>query len=121
MLKIGGYGILLLRPLLDYFFTSFFTPFTFFLFSAYSALICLNQKDLKVLIAYSRVNHMALVLLTMIVGWRFGIMGGIFLMLGHGVVSSIIFFLRSVIYNNTSRRSLLIISRRRKDYLIISL
>ena len=64
---------------------------------------------------------MALVLLTIIVGWRFGMVGRIFLMLGHGVVSSIIFFLRRVTYNNTSRRSILIISRRGKDYLIISL
>ena len=121
MLKMGGYGILLFRPLLDYFFSSFFTPFAFFLFSAYSALVCFNQKDLKILIAYSRVNHIALVLLAAIVGWRFGVVGGVFLILGHGVVSSILFFLRRVSYNRTSRRSLLILSRRRKDYFIISI
>ena len=121
MLKMGGYGILLFRPLLDYFHSSFFLPFAFFLFSAYSALVCFNQKDLKILIAYSRVNHMALVLIVAIVGWRFGIVGRVLLMLGHGVVSSILFFLRSVSYNNTSRRSLLTISRRGKDYFIISI
>ena len=119
MLKIGGYGILLFRPLLDYFFSSMGTSFFFLLFSAYSAFICYSQKDLKVLIAYSRVNHMALVLLAMMVGWSYGILGSILLMLGHGVVSSILFFLRRSTYNITSRRSLLIISGRGKDYLIL--
>ena len=117
MLKMGGYGIIFFRRILDYFFTSS-TSFIFLFFSLYSAFICYGQKDLKVLIAYSSVNHIALVLVATIMGWSYGILGSLLLMLGHGVISSILFFMRSVLYNRTSRRSLTIISRGRKDYSI---
>ena len=119
MLKIGGYGILLFRPLLDFFFSSFFPPFFFICFSAYSAIICFRQKDLKILIAYSRVNHMALVLIASIQGWRLGFFGLLLLMLGHGVISSILFFLARRSYGQTSSRSLIVFSSRGKDYFLI--
>jgi len=119
ILKMGGYGIILFSPLIDFFFSSIISSFFFILFSFYSAFLCYGQKDLKVLIAYSRVNHMALVLIATIVGWSGGILGAILLMLGHGVVSSVLFFLRRSTYNLTSRRSLLILSRSGKDYLVL--
>ena len=115
MLKMGGYGILFFRRIVDFFYSSSFS-FLFLFFSLYSAFVCYRQKDLKVLIAYSRVNHIALVLVATMGGWRYGILGALLLMLGHGVVSSILFFMRRISYNRTSRRSLTTISSRGKDY-----
>nr|UMI39142.1 NADH dehydrogenase subunit 4 [Heterochaerus australis] len=49
MLKMGGYGIILFSPLIDFFFSSMISSFFFILFSFYSAFLCYGQKDLNCL------------------------------------------------------------------------
>lgn len=116
MLKMGGYGFLIFRPLLSYKFIYFF-PYVFLFFSFYAAFICFRQKDLKVLIAYSRVNHMALVLMGIFSGLRHALLGAILLIIGHGVVSSIIFYIRRTTYSQTSSRSLIVVNSPNRDYI----
>ena len=104
ILKLGGFGIYLLRRML--LFNNFILllvriiPYLCFL----SGISCYSQKDLKVLIALSRVNHIRFFLIGFICLQSQSIWGGLMLILGHGVVSSIIFYFRSIVYSLSSSR-----------------
>nr|YP_007474889.1 NADH dehydrogenase subunit 4 [Liphistius erawan]AFC77877.1 NADH dehydrogenase subunit 4 [Liphistius erawan] len=74
-----------------------------------TSLICLRQNDMKSLIAYSSVGHMGLVLAGMMVWLKVGVMGGILMMLGHGVCSSGLFYLINLFYERFHSRSLLVL------------
>ena len=71
-----------------------------------TGLLCYRQKDKKILIAYSRVNHIALCLVGLFSltssGWR----GMVFIFFGHGILSSLLFFLTTRDYQSRSNRSL---------------
>nr|YP_003934242.1 NADH dehydrogenase subunit 4 [Symsagittifera roscoffensis]ADI75246.1 NADH dehydrogenase subunit 4 [Symsagittifera roscoffensis] len=106
MLKLGGFGIYLLSSML--LFNNFILllvsmmPYLCFL----SGISCYSQKDLKVLIALSSVNHMSFFLMGFICLQAQSIWGGLMLMLGHGVVSSMMFYFSSIVYSLTSSRSI---------------
>jgi proton-translocating NADH-quinone oxidoreductase chain M len=110
LLKLGGYGIIrvLLGPFkapLEYFF-----PYIAILgvcgviFGAMSALV---QIDMKKLIAYASVSHMNFILIGLMTSNVLGVQGGLFMMLGHGVVASILFFLIGFFYDRHRTRNLL--------------
>jgi len=71
-------------------------------------LICAQRSDLKVLIAFSSVRHIAVALLRLRVGTQIGLRAILIIILGHGIRSSIIFFYRYLFYLNSSTRSLLL-------------
>lgn len=110
LLKLGGYGVIrvLLGPFKDA--LSFFFPYIIVLsacgvvFCAMSALV---QVDMKKLIAYASVAHMNFILIGLLTLNIFGIQGGIFMMLGHGVVASILFFLVGFFYDRHRTRNML--------------
>jgi NADH-quinone oxidoreductase subunit M len=109
LLKLGGYGFI--RVLLTIFpkSTFFFLPLTdtFAIISIiYASLTTIRQIDMKRIIAYSSVAHMNLVVLGIFSGNIQGIAGSIFLMIGHGIVSSALFFLIGVIYDKYGTRSI---------------
>nr|AVW86095.1 NADH dehydrogenase subunit 4 [Levensteiniella iris] len=108
LLKLGGYG--LLRVSMMY-------PHLMFKLSpvcnslalwggVITSLICLRQNDIKSLIAYSSIGHMALVImgtsLISIWGWQ----GALTMMIAHGLCSSCLFFLASMTYEATHTRSM---------------
>nr|BAH86245.1 NADH dehydrogenase subunit 4 [Branchiostoma lanceolatum]BAH86271.1 NADH dehydrogenase subunit 4 [Branchiostoma lanceolatum] len=68
--------------------------------------ICLRQTDLKSLIAYSSVGHMALVVGGIMTGTVWGYNGAMILMIAHGLVSSCLFSLANFWYERSGTRNL---------------
>jgi NADH:ubiquinone oxidoreductase subunit 4 (subunit M) len=103
LLKLGGYGFL--RVLLPVFTesTTFYSPVVDTLALVgiiYASLTTIRQVDLKRIIAYSSVAHMNLVVLGLFSENIQGLSGALLLMVGHGIVSSGLFFLVGVLYDN---------------------
>jgi NADH-ubiquinone oxidoreductase chain 4 len=72
----------------------------------YGSLSTIRQIDLKRIIAYSSVAHMNLVMLGLFSYNVQGVQGAIYLMIGHGVVSTALFFCVGVLYDRYHSRLL---------------
>ena len=59
----------------------------------WGALVCLVERDLKRLIAYSSVAHMGFVVLALAAGTETGLQAALFANIAHGVVSALLFVL----------------------------
>nr|YP_009500812.1 NADH dehydrogenase subunit 4 [Palaemon annandalei]AXB37206.1 NADH dehydrogenase subunit 4 [Palaemon annandalei] len=110
LLKLGGYGLVRVCPLfskvsmgLSWVWVSFGLVGGFFV-----SLICLRQGDMKSLIAYSSVAHMALVLCGLMLYSWWGLSGAVAVMVGHGLCSSGLFCLANMSYERLGSRSLLV-------------
>lgn len=107
LLKMGTYGMLRFLVPLFSFGNFYFNPLVFilsFMSIYYVSLITFCQIDLKKLIAYSSVAHMGYVTLGLFTFNFIGFQGSIFLMLSHGIVSSLLFFLIGIIYDRYKTR-----------------
>ena len=71
-----------------------------------TSLIALVQDDMKKLIAYSSVAHMAFVTIGLFAFNRQGIEGALMVMLGHGLVSAALFLCVGVIYDRLHTREI---------------
>lgn len=69
---------------------------------------CLRQRDIKVLIAYSSVVHIALVLVGVVRGGAWGFMGAVAVMVAHGLCSSGLFAWANRSYEHSHSRSLML-------------
>jgi NADH-ubiquinone oxidoreductase chain 4 len=99
LLKLGGYGVLRVAPLLSSFSKINITLTAFSLMGgAVISFLCLRQTDVKTLIAYSSVAHMSLVISASITLTSLGIRGAYLLIIAHGVTSSGIFSAANVMY-----------------------
>jgi NADH-quinone oxidoreductase subunit M len=72
----------------------------------YAAFVCLAQKDLKRLIAYSSVSHMGFTLLGMAALTEAGISGAVLNMFTHGLISPMLFLVVGVIYDRAHHREI---------------
>nr|AMP43737.1 NADH dehydrogenase subunit 4 [Heleodromia immaculata] len=110
MLKLGGYGLLRVLFLLQNLGLKY--NFMFISISLVGgvliSLMCLNQTDLKCLIAYSSVAHMGMVLSGLLTMTYWGFCGSYTLMIAHGLCSSGLFCLANISYERLGSRSLLI-------------
>lgn len=107
LLKLGGYGFLRFSVALFPFATSYFSPLVItlsILGIIYASLSTLQQVDLKKIIAYSSIAHMGFVTLGIFSLNTLGIEGSIYLMLGHGFVSSALFLCVGVLYDRFHTR-----------------
>jgi NADH-ubiquinone oxidoreductase chain 4 len=110
VLKLATYGMLrvLLTMLPDA--TAHYTPLVQVLAIIsllYASLATIRQVDLKALIAYSSVAHMAVVVLGLFSNSLVGIQGALLLSLAHGVVSPALFILvGGVLYDRYHTRTL---------------
>ena len=59
----------------------------------WGALVCLVERDLKRLIAYSSVAHMGFVALALAAGSQTGLQAALFANIAHGIISALLFFL----------------------------
>nr|YP_010561835.1 NADH dehydrogenase subunit 4 [Decolopoda australis]UYX57782.1 NADH dehydrogenase subunit 4 [Decolopoda australis] len=111
LLKLGGYGIIRMIFLFKCVFINLSYYFICFILlgGIYSALVCLNQTDLKMLIAYSSVAHMSIMTSGLMTLSYLGVQGGVMLMLGHGLCSSGLFFIGNIMYERFNTRSMLVI------------
>jgi NADH-quinone oxidoreductase subunit M len=109
LLKLGGYGFLRFTipmfPAGCYYFSSL--VYILGVVSViYASLSTIRQNDLKRIIAYSSIAHMNLIVLGLFSFSHQGIDGAIYLMIGHGIVSSALFFCVGVLYDRYHTRSL---------------
>lgn len=72
----------------------------------YTSLVALVQSDMKKLIAYSSVAHMAIVTIGLFAFNRQGIEGALIIMLSHGLVSGALFLCVGVIYDRLHTREI---------------
>jgi len=107
MLKMGGYGFLRFNLPLFPDGTYFWQPAIIALSVIaviYGALVALVQPDMKKLIAYSSVSHMAFVTLGIFVLNIQGLDGAMLVMLAHGFNTGALFLLVGVIYERAHTR-----------------
>lgn len=95
LLKLGGYGLLrLLRIMLINILLLKYFVLVILCGGFICRLICLSQTDLKALIAYSSIAHIALVSSSLfLINSIFNYYRVLILICGHGLCSSLIFFL----------------------------
>jgi NADH-quinone oxidoreductase subunit M len=72
----------------------------------YGALVAMVQTDIKKLVAYSSVSHMGYVLIGLFSFNEFGVGGGLYQMLNHGVSTGGLFLLVGMIYQRTHSREI---------------
>ena len=72
----------------------------------YTSLVAFAQKDMKKIIAYSSVAHMAYVLLGVFSFNSYGLAGGFYQTLTHAISSAGLFFLVGVLYERTHNRDI---------------
>lgn len=111
LLKLGGYGLFRVFSILII--SGILYNFLFISISLLGGLfirfICLRQRDLKSLIAYSSVIHMGLVLGGIMTFNYWGIFGSLILMIAHGLCSSGLFCLANIVYERLSSRRLFVV------------
>jgi len=109
LLKMGGYGFIRFSPPM---FPEASAQLVWLVFGlsmvavVYTSLVALVQSDMKKLIAYSSVAHMAFVTIGLFAFNRQGIEGGLMVMLAHGLVSGALFLCVGVIYDRLHTREI---------------
>jgi len=109
LLKMGGYGFIRFSlPM----FPEASAQLAWLVFAlsmiavVYTSLVALVQHDMKKLIAYSSVAHMAIVTVGLFAFNRTGIEGAMVVMLSHGLVSGALFLAVGVIYDRLHTREI---------------
>nr|YP_009728667.1 NADH dehydrogenase subunit 4 [Asobara japonica]QHR84923.1 NADH dehydrogenase subunit 4 [Asobara japonica] len=108
MLKLGSYG--LYRSMMI--FPNMMTSMNIYMIiisligSLISSLICMNQNDLKVIVAYSSIVHMSMLLSSMFTLYKMSFKGSLLMMIAHGLCSSGMFFLVNLNYERIQSRSM---------------
>ena len=72
----------------------------------YGSLAAIAQTDMKRMVAYSSVGHMGYVLLAAAAATPLGLMGALFQMVSHGLISGVLFLVVGVVYARTGTRDL---------------
>nr|YP_009992296.1 NADH dehydrogenase subunit 4 [Oligodon chinensis]QNN90169.1 NADH dehydrogenase subunit 4 [Oligodon chinensis] len=110
LLKLGGYGIIRMMQIMPTMKTDLFLPFIVLsLWGATLAnLTCLQQTDLKSLIAYSSISHMGLVIAAIMIQTQWSLSGAMALMIAHGFSSSALFCLANTTYERTKTRIMIL-------------
>jgi len=109
LLKLGGYGFIRFSLPMFPDGSLQFLPLMFVLSGiavVYTSLVALVQRDMKKLIAYSSVAHMAFVTFGLFAMNRQGIEGAMLVMLGHGLVSGALFLCVGVVYDRLHTREI---------------
>ena len=110
LLKLGGYGMLRLTS--NFMLTNLkIAPLLIavsLVGACITSFICIRQTDLKSLIAYSRVAHIALVTGGIISNTQWGWTGALLLIFAHGLCSSGLFAIANIVYESTQTRRITI-------------
>lgn len=101
LLKLGSYGLIRFSMGLFPLGSVFFRPLVFLIGLAaviYTSMTALRQSDIKRVIAYASVAHINMTLLGLFSFSIEGVLGSIFQILSHGIVSGALFFCVGVMY-----------------------
>lgn len=118
LLKLGGYGairISIIAPRSTLRSSSLFIALALW-GGAITSIICVRQTDIKSLIAYSSVGHIAFVIVGIITLTTWGWSGAIIIIIAHGLCSSGLFCLANISYENLLTRRIILT----KGLLIVS-
>jgi len=110
LLKLGGYGLLRVFPILSKFGFGFGIVWVVLglVGGLLVSLFCMRQTDLKSLIAYSSVAHMGMVIGGIMTMGYWGVCRSFALMVAHGLCSSGLFCLSNISYERFGSRRLLV-------------
>ena len=109
LLKMGGYGFIRFSlPMFPQASAQLFWLIALLSSVAivYTSLVALVQQDMKKLIAYSSVAHMAFVTFGLFAFNRQGLEGSLLVMLSHGLVSGALFLCVGVVYDRLHTREI---------------
>nr|ARO74697.1 NADH dehydrogenase subunit 4 [Mexistrophia reticulata] len=125
LLKLGGYGLYLLMIMMDCVMltnSSFLFVCLIAMWGSFLAtFMCMQQNDLKAMVAYSSVVHMGSVVMCLISGSSWGLVGALIIMVSHGFTSSLMFLMASLTYKISHSRSLCYTSGLLKSFPLLSL
>jgi len=107
LLKLAGYGFL--RVLVGIFpeASNYFTPLVFAICTIsiiYASFTTLRQIDMKTIIAYSSLSHMAVITMGIFSNTFEGMEGAIIYCVAHGLVSPALFIITGVLYDKYHTR-----------------
>ena len=115
LLKLGGYGIIRMLYFLKITYTIKIIIIISILGGRILRILCLINRDIKVIIAYSSVVHIALIIVNIFIKRLWSINGAIIIIIAHGVCSSGIFSCANIIYERTHSR-IIIINKRNLNF-----
>nr|YP_203328.1 NADH dehydrogenase subunit 4 [Zancudomyces culisetae]AAW49495.1 NADH dehydrogenase subunit 4 [Zancudomyces culisetae] len=102
MLKLATYGFIKYSLILFPYASTYFLPLimTLCIISLiYSSFSTLRQIDMKKIIAYSSIGHMAIIIMALFSNNYQGITGALFLSFAHGLTSPALFICVGILYN----------------------
>ncbi|NEQ97617.1 MAG: NADH-quinone oxidoreductase subunit M [Cyanothece sp. SIO2G6] len=70
----------------------------------YGAVCAIAQQDMKKVVAYSSIAHMAFILLALAANTRLSLIAAVMQMVSHGLISGLLFLLVGVVYKKTGSR-----------------
>ena len=108
LLKLGGYGIIRLGSLFNSSLLLRSIIRISLLGGGVLGIVCLIISDIKVIIAYSSVVHIALIIIGVLSLYSWGINGAIIIMLAHGLCSSGMFSCANMFYERSHSRRLIL-------------
>ena len=109
LLKMGGYGFIRFSLPMFPEASAYYAPLIWgmsMVAVVYTSLVALVQHDMKKLIAYSSVAHMAAVTIGLFAFNRVGLEGSVVVMLSHGLVAGALFLCVGVIYDRLHTREI---------------
>ena len=108
LLKLGGYGLIRILMFVNYRNLILFLIVFSLIGGRMLRIVCLINSDIKVIIAYSSVVHMALIIINILSKNFWSINGTIIIMLAHGLCSSGIFSCANIIYERSHSRRIIL-------------
>jgi NAD(P)H-quinone oxidoreductase subunit 4 len=72
----------------------------------YGSFTAIAQKDMKKMVAFSSIGHMGFILLAAAAATPLSILGAVFQMISHGLISGLLFLLVGVVYKKTGTRDI---------------
>jgi len=110
LLKLGGYGairiIYIIKNLILYIQSGFVRLSIWGALA--TAMICIRQQDIKSLIAYSSVGHIALLIAGIISSTKWGMEGALTIIIAHGLARPALFALANISYEMNKTRRLIL-------------
>jgi proton-translocating NADH-quinone oxidoreductase chain M len=109
LLKMGSYGIIrICLPTLPYGANQYQIVMVIIAIVSilYGAIMCLAQKDLKKMIAYSSISHMGIVMLGIATLGELGIAAAVFQMFAHGLITAVLFMMAGIIGHHVGTRNM---------------